>query len=438
LLNEAPSIGGGLEDDANMLDEETALAGRDNDTEGLVLSIGVTETYSSNLELDPTDPLSVFYTTINPGVSYRSAPTGGAENVLAVNYNAGLEYFHTNRVDDATNHSLASIITHNGSKLFAEFTGEFYQSTEASRFTETLSENTTTSASLDLNYRLSSKTSLYASAEFRRAESSAGTANTNDLFGATLSGAYNYSPKLSIGPSIRVATSDSDTSGKISSLAFGADVRYRPTSKIQLKSTLGIENVDLPQGSSESSPTATLSVNYRPNPIWSFNGDIRYEAIPINSRTNSTIGLLPGEDPLGRVDGPSSDGDQQLNATFGINYTPGTDWRVNATFAHRTSPSIINPGESIVDTSFNLGISRNFGKSDLTLRYSKSNTKFEGTTMGAATSRSDQEYNQIALYYKYPELFNGFDLNAGISYLENTGSRKYDETSVSVSANYRF
>ena len=440
LINDAPPL---LDRNANqgsgsLLAEEAALSGRDNNTEGLVLSIGVTENYSSNLELDETDHLSIFYTSVEPGFSYRSAPSGGASNVLAFDYNAGFDIYHDSAVDDAINHRVATILTHNGAKLTAEFTGEYFRSTEASRFTETLSENTTASARLNLNYKLSAKSKISASANFSRAESDAGASNVSDLFGASLSGLYIYSPKLSLGPSLRFAKSESDATGSISSVAFGADARYRPSQKIFLQSTFGVESVDLPQDGSETSPTATFSAQYSPNQIWSFKGEVRYEAIPINSRSSSTIGRLPGQDPLERLSGPSSDGDQQVNTSLSANYTPGNDWRVNATFNHRTSPSIINPGESIADSSIALGVSRTFGKSELTLRLSNSTTEFEGLALGTDGTGGDQEFQQIALYYDYPELLNGFDLNAGISYLENTGSREYDEIGVSVSANYRF
>ena len=440
LINDAPPL---VDESANQgsrsfLAEEAALGGRDNHTEGLVLSIGVTEKYSSNLELDETDRLSVFYTSVEPGFSYRSAPSGGATNVVAFDYNVGFDIYQDSAVDDATNHRVATILTHNGAKLTAEFTGEYLRSTEASRFTESLSENTTASARLNLNYKLSAKSKLSASANFSRAESDAGASNVSDLFGASLSGLYIYTPKLSLGPSLRFANSDSDATGSISSVALGADVRYRPTQKIFLQSTFGVESVDLPQSDSETSPTATLSAQYSPNPVWSFKGEVRYEAIPINSRSSSTIGRLPGQDPLERLNGPSSDGDQQLNTSLSVNYTPGNDWRINATFNHRTSPSIINLGESIADSSIGLGVSRSFGKSELSLRLSNSTTEFEGLALGTDGTGGDQEFQQIALYYDYPELFNGFDLNAGVSYLENTGSRKYDEIGVSISANYRF
>ncbi|MDB2430579.1 hypothetical protein N9W62_10450, partial [Akkermansiaceae bacterium] len=440
LINDAPLL---LDENANQgsrifLAEEAALGGRDNHTEGLVLSIGVTEKYSSNLELDETDRLSIFYTSIEPGFSYRSAPSGGATNVLALDYGAGFDIYHDDAVDDATNHRVATILTHNGAKLTAEFTGEYLRSTEASRFTESLSENTTASARLNLNYKLSAKSKLSASANFSRAESDAGASNVSDLFGASLSGLYIYTPKLSLGPSLRFANSDSDATGSISSVALGADVRYRPTQKIFLQSTFGVESVDLAQNDSETSPTSTFSAQYSPNPVWSFKGEVRYEAIPINSRSSSTIGRLPGQDPLERLNGPSSDGDQQLNTSLSVNYTPGNDWRINATFNHRTSPSIINLGESIADSSIGLGVSRSFGKSELSLRLSNSTTEFEGLALGTDGTGGDQEFQQIALYYDYPGLFNGFDLNAGISYLENTGSRKYDEIGVSISANYRF
>jgi hypothetical protein len=440
LIDDAPLL---LDEYANQssgsfLAEEAALGGRDNNTEGLVLSIGVTENYSSNLELDETDRLSIFYTSIEPGFSYRSAPSGGATNVLAFDYGVGFDIYHDDAVDDATNHRVATILTHNGAKLTSEFTGEYLRSTEASRFTESLSENTTASARLNLNYKLSAKSKLSASASFSRAESDAGASNVSDLFGASLSGLYIFSPKLSLGPSLRFASSNSDATGSISSLAIGADVRHRPTQKIFLQSTFGVESVNLPQDGSETSPTATFSAQYSPNPIWSFKGEVRYEAIPINSRSSSTIGRVPGQDPLERLNGPSSDGDQQLNTSLSLSYTPGNDWRLNATFNHRTSPSIINPDESIADSSVGLGVSRNFGKSELSLRLSNSTTEFEGLALGTDGTGGDQEFQQIALYYDYPELFNGFDLNAGISYLENTGSRKYDEVGVSVSANYRF
>ena len=325
LINDAPPL---VDESANQgsrsfLAEEAALGGRDNHTEGLVLSIGVTEKYSSNLELDETDRLSVFYTSVEPGFSYRSAPSGGATNVVAFDYNVGFDIYQGSAVDDATNHRVATILTHNGAKLTAEFTGEYLRSTEASRFTESLSENTTASARLNLNYKLSAKSKLSASANFSRAESDAGASNVSDLFGASLSGLYIYTPKLSLGPSLRFANSDSDATGSISSVALGVDVRYRPTQKIFLQSTFGVENVDLPQNDSETSPTATFSAQYSPNPVWSFKGEVRYEAIPINSRSSSTIGRLPGQDPLERLNGPSSDGDQQLNTSLSVNYDPG-------------------------------------------------------------------------------------------------------------------
>ena len=445
MADDTPAFGQGLGENSDpnedFFNQRTSLSGRDSDTEGLVISVGVTETYNSNLEMDQTDPLSVFYTTFTPGLSYRSAPDRGAKNIFAFNYDAGFDIYHDSAVDDATNHRLGAILTHNGTRLTAEFTGEYNQSTQASRFTEALSENETTSTALNLNYKISDKTSISADAEFSRTETSAGTASASDLFGASISGLYLYSPKVSIGPSIRIANSDSDTNGNISSYAFRADIRYRPTTKIQFQSTFGVESVDLDGEGSESSPTATLGFNYRPNPIWSFNGEVRYEAIPINSRTSGTVGPLPGEDPLERLNGPASDGDQQINATLGVTYSPGEDWRITGNFNHRTSPSFINPGESMTDTSFGIGIVRNFGKSDLSFRYTYSVTEFEGSAPAAGPPllpRGDENFQIVSLFYNYPELFHGFDLSAGITHLDNTGSTEFDQTSVSVAASYRF
>ena len=385
LSDEAPTFGQGLGENrpsnTNLLDPVTTLSGRDNDTQGLVFSIGVTETYSSNLELDETDPLDIFYTTIEPEISFRSAPDGGAENILAFSYSPSFDIYHDSAVDDSTNHRFATIVNHNGDKLKAQFTADYYQATEASRFTETLSENTNFSTQLDLNYRLSDKISLFSDFNYSRAESDAGDADASDLFGASLSGMYTLSPKTRIGPTIRYAKSKSDTNGDISSFAFGADVRYRPTDKIQVQSTFGIESVDPDGGDSDTSPTATLGFTYRPSSIWSFNGEIRYEAIPINTRTDGTVGYVPGEDPLGNLNGPASDGDQQISASLGVNYTPGDDWRVSATLNHRTSPSFVNPGQSIVDTTVSLGVARRFNKSELSLRYSFSSTEYEGAPL---------------------------------------------------------
>ncbi|MDG1070284.1 MAG: hypothetical protein P8P32_01630, partial [Akkermansiaceae bacterium] len=100
LINDASPL---VDESANQgsrsfLAEEAALGGRDNHTEGLVLSIGVTEKYSSNLELDETDRLSIFYTSVEPGFSYRSAPSGGATNVVAFDYNVGFDIYQDSAV----------------------------------------------------------------------------------------------------------------------------------------------------------------------------------------------------------------------------------------------------------------------------------------------------------------------------------------------------
>ncbi len=115
LINDAPLL---LDENANQgsrifLAEEAALGGRDNHTEGLVLSIGVTEKYSSNLELDETDRLSIFYTSIEPGFSYRSAPSGGATDCVAFDFGAGFDIYHSDAGGDASHHPVPTYPPHN-------------------------------------------------------------------------------------------------------------------------------------------------------------------------------------------------------------------------------------------------------------------------------------------------------------------------------------
>lgn len=422
---------------------------RDADTEGLSIGVRLIESYTSNLNIASQGGESTLFTQLSPSFSYRSAPDGRARFIIAATYTPTFSVYHSGAEGNTLDHELEANLTYEGERLVVGFGGAYSLLNAANRFTGNFSRTITNTYKIDASYELSEKTSIFSALEYQTRAASVADQPMQDgllsgnpdstVFSYNLSALWNYSPKLRVGPALRYANNDSDALGSASSIGLGAEVRYDYSAKTSLAGTIGFEQTSFPGQSDEILPTGTIRVDYRPSPVLTWSGELRFEAIPLtevnNIGNNNNLGFEDG------LNGAASDGDSQVNATIRVNYRPSQLWSITGSFSHRTAPSFTNVGQNIVDTSFDLAVNRTVGRGFIGLSLSQSFTDFQSSGNPVNMNGfeiEDQEFRQIRLNYTTPSLYEQLSLTAELSYSESTGNLSFDQTQASISLGYTF
>ncbi|MGJ8696680.1 MAG: hypothetical protein ACSHYF_10205 [Verrucomicrobiaceae bacterium] len=411
---------------------------RDSSSEGFDFSMRVQETFNSNPRISQTNASGVFYTSLSPGVSYRSAPKGRAVFVVGASYNPRLNFYHGGAIADNTDHLFNATASYEGAKTWVTFGTTFNLSNDSNRLAEDFARNTTLGVSLSGRHEWSAKTQILGDVNFTRRENSISPLSNNSGLGASVSALWEATPLLSVGPSLRYASTDSDSTGGFDSVGLLARADYDYSAKTNLSMNLGAELVsaDQPGIADRISPTGSIRLDYELDDIWSFRGDLAYESISIDQLRNRELNRVFGNDVFEQNAGALGSGDQALSGALSMTYSPSDEWEAWASLRMRNSPSMVTSNESLEDRTFSLGVRRFFGLSHASLSYSQSTTDFINSQ--GLVGRPGQEYRVIFLSYSHPSLWSGISISTNLSHSENLGGRSFKQTTASVSLNYRF
>ncbi len=413
---------------------------RGGETEGWTFGVRLIESYTSNLQLGNQNNDATLFTQISPSFSYRSAPDGEARFILAASYTPTVSFYHSGSEGTTYDHDFQTSLTYEGEKLVLGFSGAYSLINAPNRFTGAFTRSINRSLELDASYSISEKTTLYSNLEYQTRETNVGNQQAgndpdgnpplnlqdSDVLSYTLSALWDVSPKLQFGPGFRYANSKSGV-GTSRSIALTGDVRYSYSDKTRITASLGLEESSFPGSSDEISPTGSIRVDYRPSPVLTWRGEVRYESIPL---TQGLGNLIDGGDGLGG----SGDGGQQFNAVIGFNYRPGSTWSFNGNLSRRTAPSFIGEG-NIIDTSISLGANRVIGRGSLGFSVAQSFTDSEG---GGMFVQDDQEFTQLSINYRHPSILENLSFESQLSYSKSTGGISFDQTSASIGLGYQF
>lgn len=214
--------------------------------------------YATNLELRETDEESTFYGILSPGFEYRSALSGRAINTITAEYLADFNFFFDSDLDDTIDHDFTGTYTHRGSRAMVELETTYLRRTDSNRFTQALTETSEFATTLDFSYRLSTKTKLFASAEYFTRSNNISSAGDNDVFTGSISALWDVTPKTDIGPAIRYANEKSGSIGDSESTALEVEVQYTHSKMLNFVINAGVEAASYEDEDTEYAPSGSF------------------------------------------------------------------------------------------------------------------------------------------------------------------------------------
>lgn len=261
------------------------------DGEGFLFGVGVTGIYDSNLFLQESGEESDFSIVGSPWMSYRSAPAGGARVILGARYAPFVRAYLNNNSLNSLDHSANASLRYAGDVLSVGITGAYSRLRQANRFAATSVETGVFNFGVDGSYQVSPKTSITASWSTSMTDYQSGALSSSDSYSAQVTGFWQATPLVRLGPSVRHTILESQNSGEREALAFLLRLQYELTGKINLSADVGLEREENSRagGDAEWQFTGGLSASYAMDALWSFSAGINYRTVASPTTQNYTI-----------------------------------------------------------------------------------------------------------------------------------------------------
>lgn len=213
--------------------------------------------------------------------------------------------------------AMAAEINFNGNRLRASAQLSYAEATANDRYVRDILTTTTTSSAILLNYDLSGKTSLISRLYWRKTGRGLGSAgqvySDEENIGLEVSVLWQASGKTRLGPSLRLAATDSSLNSDRNSVAFLLRVDQDSSAKLSFSGGAGADYTSYDEGNgSKWGPSVDLAGNYAMNAL----SGLRLNVYSRNSPSPS---------------GASSDMEATgLTASLSLNLNPGLRCSVGA------------------------------------------------------------------------------------------------------------
>ena len=261
--------------------------------EGFFYGISAQGSYNSNLFLDDGGEVDDFIFSVRPWVRYQTAPPGGATAVATVFYAPSIEKFVDNSGFDRLNHTASAGLQFSGARSQIGTTLGYYRASSSNRFAGTFVESETITGAINGSYEISPKTTV--SASWGVSDSSYDQAGMADFrtYSAQLTGWWQATPLVRLGPSIRHSETESDLSGDREAWALLMRIAYELTGKLRVNLSGGAEWQELTAiagGTRDGTQlTGALTANWAIDAAWSLAFGMSYRNTPSLSSTNYFI-----------------------------------------------------------------------------------------------------------------------------------------------------
>ncbi len=407
-----------------------------DEEEGFRFGIGLAEIYTSNLLLSSDNPEQSFRTQVGPSVSYRSASEGTAPFSLLTSYSPSFNFYHGNSSLNEVSHAFDGRLLYNSAKSSVSAGARYTQERAANRFTQGFTETKSLGITSDLKYSISPKTSLNTNLSYTSSDLGVSTASGSNTFSILSGASWQITPLTRIGPSIRYATSESSFGVTRDSVSYLGTLDYELSTKTSFSSTFGVEQVSSSRFEDQTNPTGTISLKYRPTENWAIDLFGGYESVSTGEEFGQNS--APTNDPF--FDLTTNNSDNPLSWRASLSYSFAEKWSANANFSMRQSASPTSENEDITDFTQSYSISRRLGISSISAGINFSTIQYDGFSISGSNlvTREDEKTNSYYLSYTYPSIIHNLSSSATIRYTENSGSRDYEETSITLSLGYKF
>ena len=264
VVGEMPSLPSGFSD------SEALLYAADSAKPGaLSFSLGLRAQYDSNVNLGSGNGLeevdSDLVITPSLGASYLLR---NSRFQLGLNSNVSYKYYQNRDDYNAANYSLGIFGGYRSKKLVASFTAGVSTGSGVNRLVGGFAEQLSLSSGLLASYRFSPKTSLVASWNQSQTYSQSGGFGDTSSVNYGLSGLWQATPLLSVGPGIRYAVRTAADDEELTSIGPTLRLNYDLSTKVKLRSTVGYSRSDLPSAGSKSSSNWSVGLSYNASALW--------------------------------------------------------------------------------------------------------------------------------------------------------------------------
>ena len=285
---------------------------------GFYLGVDASATYDSNFFLDQDYASSEFSAQVAPWVVYRSDPEGGARYSFEARYSPAFKAYWNNSDLDDVDQSGSFSFKFQGSRTMINLFADYSQVSSADRLSGTFIQGNILNFGIKGTYQLAPRTALQGAWTASMSDYDSGGRAGADVYTTQISGLWDATERIRIGPSLRHTLTESDNTGERDAIAALLKVRYQWGERLFLDASGGIEFAKNSRlgGGRDSGLTGGLEAQYVLSERWTWKTSIRYATVPSPINLNYLVKDLSFTTSLVRYFEKSS-----LEAGVGVSFS---------------------------------------------------------------------------------------------------------------------
>lgn len=256
-----------------------ALAGMKG---GFHFGLDVTTTYDSNFFILQDYPESELITDITPHMMYRSDPEGNALWSVEAEYAPVLHTYWNNSHLNGVDHSGAFTLKYSGARTKMDAFISYDEVSSADRLAGGFIEGSILNYGIKGSYEVGPRTTLLGALTASQSDYDSGARSGSDIYTAQLSGLWDATERIRLGPVLRYTYTEADQTGERKAIAALMNMRYKWHERIFFDAMFGLEWAENSRqnGGYDVGPAGGLEAMYVINDRWTWKGGIHYSVVP--------------------------------------------------------------------------------------------------------------------------------------------------------------
>jgi len=249
---------------------------------GFYFGLDATATYDSNFFIQQDYPESEFTTDLAPWALYRSDPEGGAPFSFEARYSPVFHAYWNNSDLNGIDHTGSVALKYSGARTMLTLFADYDQVSSADRISGGFIQGSILNYGIKGSYQLAARTALLAAWTASQSEYDAGARSGADVYTSQISGLWDATERIRIGPSLRHSLTQSDQTGERDAIAALVKLRYQWGERLFLNAAGGVEFAKNSRlgGGRDSGLTGGLEAQYVINERWTWKSSVQYATVP--------------------------------------------------------------------------------------------------------------------------------------------------------------
>lgn len=249
---------------------------------GFYLGLDATTTYDSNFFIRQDYPESELITDLTASLKYKSDPEGGARWSIEAEYSPTLHTYWNNSDLNGVDHSASLALNYHGVRSYATAYVSYEQVSSADRLAGGFIQGSILNYGITGGYELGPRTTLMGALTVSQSDYDSGARSGADVYTAQISGLWEATERIKIGPVLRYSYTESDQTGERDAIAALVNMRYKLHERIFFDASLGLEVAknSRDSGDWDAGPAGSLEALYLISDRWTWKGGIHYSIVP--------------------------------------------------------------------------------------------------------------------------------------------------------------